>query len=227
MNLPQSRSLGPRCAALAWVVASLLLPTANAADPAPVVTPPETISPQALQQMLPELRKGGYVLYFRHAATRLDQQDQQPITLEDCATQRNLSDEGRDQAEAIGAAFKQAGIPVGQVLSSPFCRCLDTARIAFAKSQTSQALYFAIGLSKPERQAKGDALRALLSQAPTPGTNHVIVAHTANLEEAAGYWPKPEGTAILFRPDGKGGFSALGRIPPETWPQLASGAAAR
>lgn len=179
---------------------------------------PETISAERLQEMSADLRKGGYVFYMRHAVTRLDQEDRQPVVLDDCTTQRNLSDEGKRQARAIGAAFQKIRIPVGKVVASPFCRTLETARLAFGKAATDDDLYFAIGLSKPEREAKGAALRRILAQQPAPGSNVVLVAHTANLEEAVGFWPKPEGTIILFQPDGIGGFRAIGRIPSESWP---------
>lgn len=179
---------------------------------------PESLSAEQLQVLGADLRKGGYVFYMRHAVTRLDQEDRQPVALDDCSTQRNLSDEGKRQARAIGAAFQKMHIPVGKVVASPFCRTLETARLAFGKAATDDDLYFAIGLSKPERDAKGAALRRLLAQPPGAGSNVVMVAHTANLEEAVGYWPKPEGTIILFQPDGRGGFRAIGRIPPESWP---------
>jgi|KBSSwiStaDraftv2_1062776.scaffolds.fasta_scaffold226218_2 phosphohistidine phosphatase SixA len=196
--------------------ASLSAPATLAQTAEPVPTP-ATLSADDLQALTPQLRKGGYIFYLRHGLTRLDQEDRQPVVKDDCATQRNLSDEGRKQAETLGAALRKARIPVGRVLSSPFCRCLDTARLAFASAEVSEDLYFAIGLTKLERQAKGASLRRLLAEQPTAGSNSVLVAHTANLEEAVGFWPKPEGTAILFQPDGTGGFRVLGRIPPDTW----------
>lgn len=193
----------------------LVAPLANAGDGNP--PPPELLSQEKLQALAGQLAKGGYVFYFRHAATRHDQEDHQPAALADCASQRNLSEAGKDQATAIGAAFRELKIPVGRVIASPYCRCVDTARLAFSRFDVSDDLHFAIGLDKGQRQAKGEALRHLLAQPPAAGTNTVLVAHTANLEEATGIWPKPEGAAVLFRPDGQGGFRAIGRIPPELW----------
>ncbi len=189
------------------------LPAAGDAAPPALAT----LTQQDLQELLPALRKGGYIFYFRHALTRQDQEDRQPVTLGDCTTQRNLSEEGRHQAGGIGAAMRDLKIPVGKVLSSPFCRCVETAQLAFGKAEIAEDLYFAIGLAKAERAAKGTALRRLLAQAPAAGSNAVIVAHTANLDEATGYWPKPEGAAVLFRPDGAGSFRPVGRLPPEIW----------
>lgn len=214
-----SRLNGLRCLLL------LLGGLSGVADSAAAdATRPElpTLTRQELKAHLPSLRQGGYILYFRHALTRQEQEDRQPVTLGDCTTQRNLSEEGRRQAGGIGAALRALKIPIGKVLSSPFCRCVDTAQLAFGKAEISEDLYFAVGLAKAERSAKGAALRRLLAEPPATGSNTVIVAHTANLDEATGYWPKPEGAAVLFRPDGAGGFRPIGRLPPEIWTEAAA-----
>ena len=77
------------------------------------------------------LRVPGSVVIVRHsyAPGGFDPPDSK---LEDCATQRNLDDNGRAQARRMGEAFRAHGITVGAVRSSPRCRCLDTARLAFA-----------------------------------------------------------------------------------------------
>src|ERR1051325_774031 len=78
------------------------------------------------------LRAPGTVVILRHsyAPGGFDPPDSK---LDDCTTQRNLDDNGRAQARRVGEAFKANGITVGRVLSSPRCRCLDTARLAFGK----------------------------------------------------------------------------------------------
>jgi hypothetical protein len=80
--------------------------------PAQELTGPDLV--RALQQ-------GGYVLYLRHATTSRDQPDADRIDLDRCETQRNLSDEGRRLARTIGETFTTLRIPVGRVLTSPFC----------------------------------------------------------------------------------------------------------
>jgi len=77
------------------------------------------------------LRGGGQVVLMRHAVTTPGVGDPSGFRLDDCATQRNLTDAGRDDARRVGAAFRTRGAPVGRVLSSPWCRCLETARLAF------------------------------------------------------------------------------------------------
>ncbi|MGH6661809.1 MAG: histidine phosphatase family protein [Rhodospirillales bacterium] len=160
------------------------------------------------------------IIYFRHAASDKTQKDERPVDLSDCAKQRNLSDEGRRQSQAIGEAIRALGIPVGPVISSPFCRTIDTAKLAFGKVEKSDVLQFTIGASPGEKSQAEAALRKMLSDKPPAGQNRVIVSHTANLKDATGIWPKPEGVAIVFEPRGAGGFQAVARIAPDAWSQV-------
>src|SRR6476646_2482852 len=73
------------------------------------------------------LLAGGSVIYFRHAATDFGQSDDRMSGYEDCAQQRNLTERGRGDARAIGAAIRRLRIPVTTVLASPFCRTRETA----------------------------------------------------------------------------------------------------
>ena len=58
-------------------------------------------------------------------------------SFEDCATQRNLTDKGRAEARALGEHVKRLKIPIGEVLASPFCRTMETARLAFGKARAT------------------------------------------------------------------------------------------
>lgn len=80
------------------------------------------------------LRTPGAIVIVRHsyAPGTFDPPD---ARLDDCSTQRNLDEAGRAQAQRIGAAFREHGITVGAVLSSPRCRCLDTGRLAFGRAE--------------------------------------------------------------------------------------------
>src|SRR4051794_20726812 len=79
------------------------------------------------------LRRGGNVLVFRHAATDPSQADAQRFRYTQCSRQRNLDDRGRAQARAIGRAVRVMRVPIGRVLASPYCRTVQTARIAFGR----------------------------------------------------------------------------------------------
>ena len=94
------------------------------AEPLPDALPGVDLGDRSL---LEALREGGFVIYFRHAAT--DTAIDQNVDFEYCATQRNLSQRGRDQAAEIGAGFEALGIPVGEVRSSEFCRTQETAEL--------------------------------------------------------------------------------------------------
>ena len=168
--------------------------------------------------LIKELQKGGHVIYFRHGITaESGEKDVSDAELDDCTRQRNLSDAGQAQTKEIGAAFKSLGIPVGDVYSSPYCRCVDTARNIFGKATKSKALHFAIHLRTAERASVTSQLLDLLAKVPTAGTNIGLVSHTANLQEAVGMWPKPEGVAHIFKPKGDGTFVYVGSMQPEAW----------
>lgn len=79
------------------------------------------------------LKSGGHVVVARHAATLPGKGDPPQFKLGDCSTQRNLSEAGRADAGLVGAAFRQHAVPVGAVLSSRWCRCSDTAQLAFGR----------------------------------------------------------------------------------------------
>jgi len=91
----------------------------------------KVVSPQAVE-LLTMLKEGGYVIYFRHGSTP-DYREPKVEDFADCPKQRNLNSIGRYQAFLIGEGFRNLGIPVGEVFSSPYCRCVDTARLAFGK----------------------------------------------------------------------------------------------
>jgi len=177
---------------------------------------PERLLP--LDELIDALRRGGLTLYFRHAKTDHGIDDQHPVDLSDCSTQRNLSQEGRVQAMQVADAVARLGIEIDDVLSSPFCRCRDTAQLAFGRYRVDDHLYFAVVVDREQRARQSEWLREMLSTPPAAGTNRVIVAHTANLREATGIWPKPEGVAWVIRPKGSGQYQALGKIEPSFWP---------
>src|SRR5215212_8100353 len=83
------------------------------------------------------LRKGGYVVFFRHAATDFSHEDTDTQNLRNCLTQRNLTAAGRADARMIGRAFRSLRIPVGPVLASRYCRTRETARLAFQRVRTT------------------------------------------------------------------------------------------
>jgi phosphohistidine phosphatase SixA len=175
-------------------------------------------TPMGPAQLIDALQQGGLVIYFRHAATDHSQDDQHPVDLSDCSTQRNLSPHGRQQAQRIGEAISRLEIPIDEVIASPFCRCHETAQLIFGHYRLEDNLYFAVAVDKATRTLQSEHLRKLLATPTRTGLNRVIVAHTGNLREATGIWPKPEGVAWIFQPMGAGRFEVMGMLAPDYWP---------
>jgi broad specificity phosphatase PhoE len=156
------------------------------------------------------LERGGHVILLRHAMTTPGSGDPEGMKLEDCSTQRNLSDEGRAHARQLGEAFRTRSVPVGRVLSSPWCRCLETARLAFGQTpETRPALGNLFG--RPERAAQQLAeLRPLAGRAPTGG-NLVLVSHGSTIAALTGISPDTSEMVVLT-PQGGGRFTVAGRL---------------
>lgn len=199
------------------------LVVAAAALAALVATPSHAAAPSD-RDLASALRSGGLVLYFRHAATDWGQVDQEPLDLSRCAAQRNLSAEGRADARAIGAGVRRLRVPVRDVLSSPFCRARDTARLAFGRLRVEPGLTGIASAPERVRAQRRAVLRRLLSTAPPKGVNTVLVAHLFNIQEAADV-SLEEGEAAVFRPR-RGSFRLVAKIPVERWNRLVQAARA-
>ncbi|MFQ3171420.1 MAG: phosphohistidine phosphatase SixA [Oleispira sp.] len=186
---------------------------------------PETPSPEnALNdtRLISELRQGGYILYFRHGKTDHNTFDTDRKNLSDCSSQRLLSEEGRKEMILIGDTIKKLGIKIGSVISSPYCRSIDTATRAFGRAEINPDLKHTVIADEATMNRQAKALQKMLSKVPAiEGTNDVLSAHTANLQEAAGIWPKPEGVAIVFKPEGNS-FKYIATIQPTDWQRLLS-----
>lgn len=185
----------------------LLLLSAALAQPVP-----ETVSPA----LLAGLRAGGLVLYFRHFDTR--GADAATVSLRDCATQRNLSGEGRGNAREVGRLLRELRIPVGTVLSGEYCRNRESAALLAGRVTPTPALnnpYFRTGTEADRRRVVG-SLRALLGEPPRAGTNTVIVTHEQNLRLTTG-WMLAEGEAAILRPAPDGSFTVLARVTRGGW----------
>jgi phosphohistidine phosphatase SixA len=174
--------------------------------------PKAALAPAALVR---ELRKGGYVLYFRHAATDFSQSDAKSRGPTDCANQRNLTDKGRDEARAIGRAFAELGIPVGQVLASPMCRTDETAKLIFGKAEPAPAVR-----GDPDFPAadprRYETLRKLLTALVPAGTNLAISGHGNPFYSVAGPPRLQEGEMAVIKSAGSD-FEVVAKVPPRAW----------
>src|SRR5437763_1994419 len=182
--------------------------------------------PPAPAELLPELRKGGCVLFIRHPKTNPDQADTDPFHLDNIQAQRQLSDEGRRQAKALGEAFRALKIPIDKVISSKFYRAQEAAKLLDIGEVTSTLDVTEGGLvvSPNENQRRATALRQLLATQPPKGKNLVIVSHKPNLQDAAGkeFGDLGEAEVVVFQPLGDGKFRVVARVAaPETWTKWA------
>lgn len=168
------------------------------------------------------LRAGGFILYFRHASTDFGQSDESMTSFEDCEKQRNLTDKGRNEARAVGAAIRELKIPIGRVLASPFCRTVETATLAFGKAEKSMELRG--GPASGVDTSRYSGLRRQLSTAPTAGTNTVLVGHGNPFRAAAGPPHLMEGEAAVIRPLGDDRFEIVARIRVDGWADLIAAA---
>ena len=173
-----------------------------------LVLPSRAVADEALWQLL---RGGGQVVLMRHAVTTPGVGDPAGFKLDDCSTQRNLTDAGRDDARRVGATFKSRSIPVGRVLSSPWCCCLETAHLAFGTAEPWAPLSNLFDNRAGEAEQLR-ALRELAGRRPSGG-NAVLVTHGSVVLPLTGIQPAPAELVVLT-PDGAGRFRIAGRLTP-------------
>ena len=163
------------------------------------------------------MRAGGYVIYFRHADTDHGQNDQRMTSVEDCTTQRNLTDRGRDHSRAIVDAMRALEIRIGAVLASPLCRTVETAFLAFGSALKSPAVREG-GPVPPGSPGRFLPLGVLLSTPVAPGANTVVVGHAYPYYTLVGGQYLNEGADAL-RPRGAD-FEVVARVSLEQWRDL-------
>ena len=177
---------------LAGAGAALLAPAARAND-------------EALWQLL---RAGGQVVLLRHAVTDPGVGDPPGFRLDECSSQRNLSEAGRREAQRLAAALRAHRVPVGEVLTSPWCRCRDTARLVFGQEGRPQPALGNLFGRRDAEAAQVEALRRLVR--PPPAGNTFMVTHGSTVYALTGVSP---GTAemVVLTPT-EAGFRVAGRL---------------
>jgi phosphohistidine phosphatase SixA len=167
------------------------------------------------------LRQGGYVIVMRHTSSPRDVPDKQAANPDNVKPERQLDEEGRKTATAMGKAVHDLKIPIGEVFTSPTYRALETVKYAqLGKAQPVDAL----GDNGQSMQGGTEAQAAWLRKAVTqfkPATNTILVTHFPNIR---GAFPEltdvADGEALVYGPDGKGGARLVGRIKIEEWPKF-------
>jgi hypothetical protein len=173
--------------------------------------------PRALPADEPEavasLRAGGVVIAFRHALAP-GTFDPPQFRLGDCSTQRNLSDEGREQARRIGAWFRARALVPARVRSSPWCRCLDTATLAFGTAQAWPALGSPRGATETTNAKSLAELRGEIATASAQrGRFEVWVTHMFVLQDLVG-GSVASAEGLVLRANAAGTPTVVARVPP-------------
>ncbi len=152
-----------------------------------------TISNQVLSEdkILESLKEGGKIIFIRHAYAP-GGGDPQNFNINDCSTQRNLSDEGINQSKLIGEFFKNNKIKIGKVLSSEWCRCKDTAKFAFNDFETFDALnsFFSAKFAKNEKKQIKDLKNYIKNWKSNKNlilvTHYVVISSILNIAVGSG-----------------------------------------
>tara|TARA_B100001287_G_scaffold227711_1_gene197692 strand:+ start:71 stop:628 length:558 start_codon:yes stop_codon:yes gene_type:complete len=140
------------------------------------------------KKLIEKLDEGGKIIFIRHAYAP-GSGDPNNFNLNDCSTQRNLSEEGREQAKLIGKFFRENHIKVDKVLSSEWCRCKETAKIAFRNFSTNSFLNsFYNPLFAKNRNKQVKELNNYIETLKTNG-NLILVTHYVLISEVLNYNP--------------------------------------
>lgn len=171
-----------------------------------------TLAAHADEALWSQLRQGGHVILMRHAVTVSGIGDPSNFMLGDCSTQRNLSGQGRDDARRIGRMFRERSIPVEEVWTSRWCRCIDTALIAFESARTVPALDSIFNDDAKRAAEKTAEAMRMIPRAGLKG-NLVLVTHQQNIQALAGE-SLSSGEMLVARMDPAGRLKLLGRLQP-------------
>jgi phosphohistidine phosphatase SixA len=156
------------------------------------------------------LAEGGHVALMRHALAP-GTGDPESFRLDDCSTQRNLDQTGREQARRTGKTFRERGVSVGRVLSSQWCRCLETAELlALGEVEPFPPLNSFFG-DRARAPDQTEAVRALLADADAGGPSLVLVTHQVNITALTGIFPR-SGEIVVLRLGGPDIFETIGAI---------------
>ena len=171
------------------------------------------------EELIENLRRGGYVIVMRHASSPRQLPDETYAHPDNVDGERQLDEQGIAEATAFGTALRELSVPILEVFSSPAFRALQTAHLAGFDLAEPRA-----ELDNAQSDGGGDWLREQAAT-PAPGGNRVLITHEPNIsaafpEQATGL---AEGEALIFVPHA-GQASFPGRLRIDEWPALAEAA---
>lgn len=171
------------------------------------------------------LRAGGYVIVMRHASSPRAKPDAASAAPGNVDLERQLDDNGRATAKAMGEAIRRLRIPVGEVLSSPTFRAMQTARLLNLAAPTAVPELGDGGQGmREDREGTRSAWLRTKAGEPVPAqTNRLLITHVPNLRGAFGQAADgmDDGESLIIKPDG-GRAVVIGRVKIEEWSSFAT-----
>jgi phosphohistidine phosphatase SixA len=163
-------------------------------------------------EVLAALQKGGHVLVMRHAQTVPGIGDPPNFKIGDCSTQRNLSDLGREAARRLGAQLQKANVKFDLVETSAWCRCVDTAKLAFSTRANVYAPLNSTFNDRSVQQNRTEEVRNRIRNWRGAG-NLAMVSHNVNIQSIAGESLAMNEVIVLKpAPTEAAGFKLIGRL---------------
>ncbi|HET6522035.1 MAG TPA: histidine phosphatase family protein [Geminicoccaceae bacterium] len=159
------------------------------------------------------LREGRAVAVMRHASAP-GTGDPPGFRPGDCATQRNLSAAGREEARAIGRAFRAHGIAAAPVYSSRWCRCLETAELLGLGPVEPLPALDSFFRDRAREGEQTEALRAFILDPRNGGRPRVFVTHQVNVTALTGVYPRSGEVVVVEPSPDAGDLRVVGSIPP-------------
>jgi phosphohistidine phosphatase SixA len=174
-----------------------------------------------VQAPITALQRGGCVVVMRHASAPLQPPSKDQADPENRGLERQLDERGRAAAVGMGSALRRLKIAVGDVWSSPTYRARETARLAeLGAVRTDEHLGDGGSSMQGATDEQAAWLRARVAEPPRT-RNVFLITHQPNVARA---FPNaadlPDGGCLVFRPDGRGGTTLVGRIRIEDWPTI-------
>lgn len=185
---------------------------------------PEAVELRSGDDLLQALRKGGYVLFMRHFQTDHSKWRVDPLAprhgsleVEDfrsCSDQRLLTDYGRSRARLVGQAMRRLEIPIGRVLSSPYCRATEGVRLMLGRDADELDVRLIYRAGRYTREIMSEHLVTLLGERPSGPYNTLVMAHRPQMDDVA---PIAEGEMFVFEPLGGTHFKLVGKVTDQEW----------
>ncbi len=222
MKQPSSRHAASRSSCARFALPALFALFSQLAAAATLADLPPPGGSLSGHDLLAALQGGGYVILMRHASSPGKPPDAAQTDPDNLRQERQLDQQGITTARGMGEALHRLHIPVGEVLSSPTYRALETVKLAELGRPVTAPELGEGGAGQDKSGARASWLKARVAQTPPAGKNTVIVTHYPNIVEVYpdGANALAEGEALILHPDGRGRAPIVARVKIDEWASL-------